>query len=637
MVWTVDRRLMLGLLAFWGARELGCSSGAMATGQDELALGLEIEASQGGGQEDDVALLGAELRESLLPVVTPPEQDMPEWEPLQSPPLDPEQPFAAETGGILEPRSTHEESEPSLIEAVVSVPATEPTTSMEDGGAEANSSEMEGVAVAKDVVAQVPGTVEPILEPSIENASNPLELPANPTLAGAEVAVEVEVASLPQIAAPANLETIGFEKVDIAGTPGSRRWTSQANAAGDLEQLGLSQDWHVAPGVTTTASQSLHTAGALEGAAISGLELRGERSIATHTSLTAGYALAQDLSGRAEAGLLQQRSLGLKHRWQLMPKMFVEFDYERVWGRGLVAELEQSSLSSLGFDLEREEKPGDSGEWGGQALRWPDSLKPMSTSRIANRAGNRVSVYVNYLPGPDWQVQGRLQNRNEGDRSRTQMTAALRGQLSPRWYGSLDGEQTYATDPKVEGLGPTTHLRLGAMYRPVASPHHGVGAAPRAAAHSAWAMQLRYEYRRNLDLSRDEAESVSDQGFGSATHLAGAEFSYAPASRWQLRSQLALRHRSLYAMEDPEDEGMAVLAQQQVSYRVGPRLKLRGDVRSRSHLGGEGSQAALSMEAAYGVTRYLNLVLGYGMGKGRDRDFLQRGFTDGPYVRLKLR
>lgn len=112
-----------------------------------------------------------------------------------------------------------------------------------------------------------------------------------------------------------------------------------------------------------------------------------------------------------------------------------------------------------------------------------------------------------------------------------------------------------------------------------------------------------------------------------------------------MRSQLALRHRALHRADESGADGMAALAQLRASYRLSPRLKLRGDVRSRYQLSGQGSQTGVALEAAYGVTRYLNLVVGYGMGKGRDssgslrsdRDFLKRGFTDGPYVRLKFR
>jgi len=533
---------------------------------------------------------------------------------------------------------------------------------------EAVTSFQETDAVRSELLAPVTLELEPL--PSLVEAASIAT--GEVEIAPGEDALSVSVAGLPQAFEPTptspeveavalspkpiseeqpldlqqtRSEAVAWETMGVVDawevSQGVGRWQHQLqlNDAGELETLGLGMDWQLSPGLEAGASQRFYTAGPLEGASLSTLEVNGAQAIAPNTTLTARYALSHAAGAETEAGLLQQQTLGLKHRWQVMPKMFVDFNYERVWGRGLgLAELEQQPLTPLGFSDERDDDfvaSAPPAQGLGQNLHWPDSLMQVSNHRVANRAGNRVGLGLNYLPGPKWQLQGRLRNRSEGDRSRTQVTTALRGQLTPRWSSSLDGEQTYATDPNVDGMGPTTHVRLGLAYRSTAPVTAATVSSD--AASSGWLMRLRYEYRRNLDLSSDEDIAVSDAGFGSATHLAAAELSYQPAQRWQLRSQLALRHRALHQVDEPGDDGMAALAQLQGSYRLSPRFKLRGDVRSRYQLSGQGSQTGVALEAAYGVTRYLNLVVGYGLGKGRDRDFLKRGFTDGPYVRLKFR
>jgi hypothetical protein len=356
----------------------------------------------------------------------------------------------------------------------------------------------------------------------------------------------------------------------------------------DRTQVGL--DWQIVPGIKLGLNQHWFGQGQFAGQNFTTLDLNGDYALGKSTTLTGRYSVLNGING-----VTGQGAIGLKQRWQVSPGFNLDFAYERIVG-GLFGKTAAGDRTAQPVAI-------------GQGI---------STLGIAG--GDSFSIGGEYTANPDWKASARFEHRRSNNSPSTNLSASVTGKLSPALSALARFNYSQVANQNIQGLGPTTNLRVGLAYRnPLDDKFNAL---------------LRYEYRRNPALVPEELAFGS--GSGSADHLLAFETIYSPNWRWELYGKLGWRRSTSYLAEDYVGGSNTVLGQLRATYKFHDRLDLGAEARWIRQ--GGYSENGLLVEGGYYLTPNLRVAAGYTFGKVSDRDFDGTRSASGPYfgVTMKL-
>ncbi len=354
----------------------------------------------------------------------------------------------------------------------------------------------------------------------------------------------------------------------------------------DRSQIGL--DWKIAQGVNLNLNQNWYHSGTLAGQSTTSIGLSGEYKPWHNTILSARYDMERFGTGMQDAA-----AFGIKHNWAIFKNFDLDFAYEKVVGN----------------------------LFGGG-----DGAVGQGASRATGvRGGDSLSIRGRYRGGGDgenFQAEAGYEFRNTNGSSTSNITASVRGKLSPSLTALANFDRRFAAGQATRGLPPTTELRVGLAYR---NPYEDKFNA-----------LLRYEYRKNPNTIPETL--LTGQGNDTTEHLFAAEAIYAPNYRWEFYGKLGYRHSTVKLAEDFEATSSATLAQLRATYQLNRRFDLTGGIRwIHQHTAGYSEMGWLA-EVGYYATPNLRFAVGYSAGEvNNDRDFSGSRSDGGFYAGVTLK
>ncbi|MEB3226243.1 MAG: invasin domain 3-containing protein [Synechococcus sp.] len=354
----------------------------------------------------------------------------------------------------------------------------------------------------------------------------------------------------------------------------------------DRSQIGL--DWQIAQGVTLNLNQNWYHSGTLAGQSTTNLSLNGEYKPWHNTILSARYDIENFSTGMQDAA-----TFGLKHNWAIFKNLDLDFAYEKVVGNLFV---------------------GGDGTVGQGAAR-----------SIGVRGGDSLSIRGRYRGGgngENFQAEAGYEFRNTNGSGTSNITASIRGKLSPSLTALANFDRRFAAGQATRGLPPTSNLRLGLAYRNPNSDKFNA--------------LIRYEYRKNPNTIPETL--LIGQGNDVTEHLFAGEAIYAPHYRWEFYGKLGYRHSTLKLAEDFAATSAATLAQLRATYLLNRQFDLTGGIRwINQHTAGYSEMGWLA-EVGYYATPNLRLAVGYSSGRvNNDRDFSGSRSDGGFYAGVTLK
>lgn len=354
----------------------------------------------------------------------------------------------------------------------------------------------------------------------------------------------------------------------------------------DRSQIGL--DWKIAQGVNLNLNQNWYHSGTLAGQSTTSIGFTGEYKPWHNTILSARYDMERFSTGMQDAA-----TFGIKHNWAVFKNFDLDFAYEKVVGNLFV---------------------GSDGAVGQGASR--------STGL---RGGDSLSIRGRYRGGGDgenFQAEAGYEFRNTNGSSTSNITASVRGKLSPSLTALANFDRRFAAGQATRGLPPTTELRVGLAYR---NPYEDKFNA-----------LLRYEYRKNPNTIPETL--LTGRGNDVTEHLFAAEAIYAPNYRWEFYGKLGYRHSSLKLAEDFETTTSATLAQLRATYLLNRNFDLTGGIRWINQHSAGYSEMGWLAEVGYYATPNLRFAVGYSSGQvNNDRDFSGSRSDGGLYAGVTLK
>lgn len=348
-------------------------------------------------------------------------------------------------------------------------------------------------------------------------------------------------------------------------------------------------EYEVYPGVTIGLNNTYLTGGQFDNDFITSLDIAGQHTFSTDTTLRGQFSMMGDLGMAGYFGVEQGLTLA--------PGLRADFSYEHVFNTAL----QQTAAS--------------------QQFAQPFALGS-GASALGLTPGDSFSVGLAYTDNPDFQANARFEYSDTAQGSNTIITANALGRATRDLTVLASYQQASASNQTLAGLGTTRDLKVGLAYRnPDSDKFNGL---------------LRYEYRENPSTIPDTL--LFANGTGSTDHLISAEAIYAPNWRWELYGKFGWRHSKSYLAQDLIGTSSISLAQMRATYRINYRWDIGGEVRWIRQNSTGFNEVGASAEVGYYLNPNLRLAAGYAFGDVGDRDFGNSRSASGPYfgVTLKL-
>lgn len=350
--------------------------------------------------------------------------------------------------------------------------------------------------------------------------------------------------------------------------------------------IGL--DWRVHPGITVSLNQSYFTGGQFKDDFLTSLDIKGEHTFSTDTTLRGQVSILGD---RGIAG-----RLGIDQGVTLAPGLKADFSYERVFGglRNTAAGAQFAQPVAVGS----------------------------GASALGLTSGDSFSAGLSYTDNPDFQAKARVEYRNsKAQGSNLVITADALGRINNSLTTLLSYSQASSANQTLSGLGTSRDLKLGLAYRNPKDDRLNA--------------LLRYEYRQNPSTVPDSI--LFGRGTGSVDHLLSAEAIYAPNWRWEFYGKLGLRHSRSTLAKDLVGTSTVSLAQLRTTYRFDKRWDATVEGRWIGQPSAGFNEFGVVGEVGYYLNPNLRLSAGYVFGSVDDRDLGNSRTASGPFLGLTVK
>ncbi|WP_299408366.1 TonB-dependent receptor [Acaryochloris sp. IP29b_bin.148] len=347
-------------------------------------------------------------------------------------------------------------------------------------------------------------------------------------------------------------------------------------------------EWQVHPGIVVGLNNTYLTGGEFEDDLITSLDITGQHTFSTDTTLRGSLAMTE---GFGMAGYF-----GIDQGLTIAPGLRADFSYEHVFNNSL-----RRTAAS-------------------QQIAQPFAVGA-GASALGLTSGNSFSVGLAYTNNPDFQASARFEYSDTSTGSNTVLTANALGRATRDLTVLAQYQQASASNQTLSALGTSRDVKLGLAYRNPDSDKLNA--------------LLRYEYRENPATIPDTI--LFGSGTGSVDHLLAAEAIYAPNWRWELYGKFAWRHSKSFLAQDLVGTSSISLAQLRATYRLGYRWDIGGEVRWIRQNSTGFNEVGASAEVGYYLNPNVRLAAGYAFGDVSDRDLGNSRSASGPFFGITLK
>lgn len=348
-------------------------------------------------------------------------------------------------------------------------------------------------------------------------------------------------------------------------------------------------DWQVHPGISIGLNQSYFSGGQFGNSFLTSLDIKGEHTFSTNTTLRGQLSVLGD---RGIAGYF-----GIDQGVTLAPGLRADFTYERVFSTGF-----RNTGASRQFS-----QPVAVGS---------------GASALGLTSGDSFSVGLAYTDNPDFQAKARLEYRTSASQgSNLVISADALGRINDSWTTLLSYQQASSANQNLSGLGTSRNLKLGVAYRNPKDDRFNA--------------LLRYEYRQNPSTTPESI--LFGRGSGSTDHLLAAEAIYAPNWRWELYGKVGLRHSRSTLASDLIGTSTVTLAQLRATHRFNYRWDVSAEARWIGQPSAGFNEFGVVGEVGYYLNPNLRLGAGYVFGNVNDRDLGNSRSASGPFFGLTVK
>ncbi|WP_299492713.1 TonB-dependent receptor [Acaryochloris sp. IP29b_bin.137] len=348
-------------------------------------------------------------------------------------------------------------------------------------------------------------------------------------------------------------------------------------------------EYEVYPGISIGLNNTYLTGGQFDDDFITSLDIAGQHTFSTDTTLRGQFSMTGDLGMAGYFGVEQGLTIA--------PGLRADFSYEHVFNTSL----QQTAAS--------------------QQFAQPFALGS-GASALGLTPGDSFSVGLAYTDNPDFQANARLEYSDTPQGTNTVISANALGRATRDLTVLASYQQASASNQTLTGLGTTRDLKVGLAYRNPDSDKFNA--------------LVRYEYRENPSTIPDTI--LFGSGTGTTDHLLSAEAIYAPNWRWELYGKFGWRHSKSFLAQDLIGTSSISLAQLRATYRLSNRWDIGGEVRWIRQNSTGFNEVGAAAEVGYYLNPNLRLSAGYAFGDVSDRDLGNSRSASGPYfgVTLKL-
>jgi hypothetical protein len=353
-------------------------------------------------------------------------------------------------------------------------------------------------------------------------------------------------------------------------------------------RLTAGLDWRLHPDVTLSLNQSYLTGGQFKDDFLTTLDIKGQHKFSTGTTVS---GLVSVLGDRGIGG-----RLGVNQGFTIAKGLKLDLAYEHVFSQAF-------KTTAAGTQFSQPYAVGS------------------GASAVGLTSGDSFSIGLAYTDNPDWKASTRFDYRTSSAGTNLVLTADAMGRFTRSLTGLTSFQWASAANQNLSGLGDSMTLRVGLAYR---NPKRDdINAL------------LRYEYRQNPSNIPDSI--LLGTGTGSEDHLLAAEVLYSPTWRWELYGKLGMRYSSTSLADDLLGTTMVTLGQARVTYRLGYRWDVSGELRYIGQPTANYSELGAAAEVGYYLNPNLRLSAGYVFGNISDRDLGGSRSSNGPYVGITLK
>jgi hypothetical protein len=430
-------------------------------------------------------------------------------------------------------------------------------------------------------------TSEPIPGTRVDNSLTTIRAGVTQKLGRAEVGLDFVSRTREDRVSPGLLDQGGNQIVSRLSLPITESLTFRAQDERNIRdgdplypnRTTVALDWAAYPGVTMRLAQQFIDGGIYGDRSVTSLETLTDYHISDDTTITGRYGVLSGVNGWTGIS-----TLGLNHRIKLAPGLRMTLGFERISG-------DMFAYTAAGQQFAQPVAVGQ------------------SASSLGLTQGTSYNVGLEYTDNPNFKASARFEYHDSNAGNNMVISAAAAGKLSPSLTALVRYQQAnFANQLLVaSGLGDTVNAKVGLAYR---DPNDDKFNA-----------LLRYEYRQNPSVVPDTI--LFGSGTGSEVHLLALETIYAPNYRWELYGMFALRDTKSYLAQDLLGTNAATLAQFRVTYRLGFRWDVSGEVRWIGQTSTNYRELGYVAEVGYYLTPDLRVGLGYTFGS-TDQDFGDR-------------
>ncbi|MEO0373636.1 MAG: TonB-dependent receptor [Cyanobacteria bacterium P01_A01_bin.17] len=347
-------------------------------------------------------------------------------------------------------------------------------------------------------------------------------------------------------------------------------------------------DWQVHPGITVALNQSYFTGGQFDDEFLTSLDIKGEHTFSTDTTLRG------EVSVLGDQGLVGR--FGIDQGVTLAPGLEADFSYERVFS-------------------------GFRDTAAGSQFAQPFAVGS-GASALGLTSGNSFSAGLSYTDNPDFKAKARVEYRDSASQgSNLVITADALGRINNRFTTLASYSQASSANQTLSALGTSRDLKLGLAYRNPKDDRFNA--------------LLRYEYRDNPSLIPETI--LFGRGTGSTEHLLSAEAIYAPDWRWEFYGKFGLRHSRTNLAENLVGTSTVSLAQLRTTYRFDKRWDASIEGRWIGQPSAGFNEFGIVGEIGYYLNPNLRLGAGYVFGSASDRDLGNSRSASGPFFGITVK
>ncbi len=350
--------------------------------------------------------------------------------------------------------------------------------------------------------------------------------------------------------------------------------------------IGL--DWQVHPGITVGLNQSYFTGGQFDDEFLTSLDIQGEHTFDTDTTIRG------QLSLMGEYGIAGR--FGIDQGINLAPGLRADLSYEHVFNGLRETAADQQFLQPVAVGS--------------------------GASAIGLTSGDSFGVGLSYTDNPDFKAKARFEYRNfESQGTNMVITADALGRINNRLTTLLSYSQASSANQLLNALGTSRDLKLGLAYR---NPND-----------DRFNALLRYEFRQNPALIPETI--LFGRGTGSTEHLLSAEAVYAPSWRWELYGKFGLRNSRTRLAKDLIGTSTVAFGQARATYRFDKRWDASLEGRWIAQPSAGFNEFGVVGEVGYYLNPNLRLGAGYVFGGARDRDLGNSRSASGPFFGITVK